>query len=137
MTRLNSIKAHNEERRALSKRENAILLLLRSRNTPMTDREIVRSLGFSDMNAVRPRVTELVTKGYVREVGSVRCEITGKTVRRVWAPLKAWDLPFKGDFPGQHTQPYTHKPPPGGSVTIADGVSRAVLRKQSERLPGL
>lgn len=33
------------------------------------------------LNMVRPRITELVEAGELREIGSVRCSVTGKTVR--------------------------------------------------------
>ncbi len=35
------------------------------------------------MNACRPRVTELIEAGVLVEHDSVRCPVTGKTVRRV------------------------------------------------------
>lgn len=48
-----------------------------------TDREIMIGMGFTDPNAVRPRVTELIESGSLIEVSEKRCEITGKTVRIV------------------------------------------------------
>lgn len=48
-----------------------------------TDREIMRALGYSDPNKVRPRITELVDAGMLAEVGSTRDPETGKTVRLV------------------------------------------------------
>lgn len=47
-----------------------------------TDRQMMHILGFTDMNSVRPRITELTDTGYLVEVDSVRDEVTGKTVRR-------------------------------------------------------
>jgi len=35
----------------------------------MSAREIGRKLGFSDLNAVKPRITELVAKGELVEAG--------------------------------------------------------------------
>lgn len=49
----------------------------------MTDREVKEALGVSDMNYVRPRITELVKLGYVVEVDDIKCHLTNKTVRRV------------------------------------------------------
>jgi hypothetical protein len=48
-----------------------------------TDREALARIypGSGDLNMVRPRITELVESGELREVGSVRCSVTGKTVR--------------------------------------------------------
>ncbi len=65
----------------IGRRAEAVLLTLRSFNSPPTDREIAAKLGFSDLNAVRPRITELIALGLVVEMGSVSCEVTGKTVR--------------------------------------------------------
>lgn len=49
----------------------------------MTDREVKEALGVSDMNYVRPRITELLKLGYIVEVDDVKCHLTNKTVRRV------------------------------------------------------
>ncbi len=49
----------------------------------VTDRMVCRALGYSDMNQVRPRITELLAMGKLRELGSQRCHHTGKTVRTV------------------------------------------------------
>jgi len=49
---------------------------------PRTDREVAEALGFTDMNSVRPFITRLKKDGVVREVGNVRCPVTGRTVRR-------------------------------------------------------
>ena len=38
-------------------------------NSFMTAREVAHRLGFSDLNAVRPRITELVQEGRLIEVG--------------------------------------------------------------------
>jgi hypothetical protein len=37
--------------------------------------------GFSDMNSVRPRITELVEEGFLVEGPSVKDALTGRTVR--------------------------------------------------------
>lgn len=59
---------------------------------PITDRQCMRILGFNEPNTVRPRINRLVKGvlledgtyfdgGYLREVGSVKCEETGRMVR--------------------------------------------------------
>lgn len=47
----------------------------------LTDRQVKDRLGLSDMNAVRPRITELLQSGHLREVGDRKCNVTNKTVR--------------------------------------------------------
>lgn len=84
---VNSLAAYDAGRRELfSVRELAILDVLRSNpwgNVPRTDREIMKSLGFADMNTVRPRITELIKDGVLAEKGSVEDATTGKWVRLV------------------------------------------------------
>lgn len=63
-------------------RHKMILRALRDHG-PMTDRSLTRMLGFVEPNAVRPRVSELVKRGVLRQVGNVREEATGKTCRLV------------------------------------------------------
>jgi hypothetical protein len=43
----------------------------------------MQGMGFSDMNSVRPRITELIEKAKLMEVGSIVCPVTKKRVRRV------------------------------------------------------
>ena len=50
---------------------------------PATDREVMAGLGFSDPNAVRPRITELVAAGVLVEDGEVLDPVTDRMVRRV------------------------------------------------------
>ena len=45
---------------------------------PLTDREVMERLGFTDPNAVRPRVTDLVDAKLLEECGS---DTTGRKVR--------------------------------------------------------
>ncbi|NLF40951.1 hypothetical protein GX586_16025 [bacterium] len=59
----------------------AIILRAFSEHGAMTDRVLCAVLGFSDMNAVRPRVTELVHAGQVIEERTVCDEVTGRRVR--------------------------------------------------------
>ena len=77
-----SRKAYHEELRNLNKRALAIYCNVRDFGRG-TDRQIRDRLGLPDMNNVRPRITELVDAGLLREVDSVVCSVTGKTVRIV------------------------------------------------------
>ena len=77
-----SIAAYHEEGEKLSRRAARILDWLEL-HPGKTDREVMLGLGFSDMNSVRPRVTELVDVGALVEVAAKRCPVTGKTVRIV------------------------------------------------------
>lgn len=49
-------------------------------NKEMTSREIATVLGYTDMNAVRPRITELVAMGKIEVCGAVNDPVTGRTV---------------------------------------------------------
>lgn len=48
---------------------------------PVTDRQVALMLDFSDMNAVRPRITELIREGFLKEVGTAQDHVTGQKVR--------------------------------------------------------
>ena len=48
-----------------------------------TVRELCERLGYSDLNAIRPRCTELIDKGVLEEAGSKKCDKTGRTVMTV------------------------------------------------------
>lgn len=92
----NSQLAHAQEEAngRLGKRAATILKWLKANPRPYTDREVAARLGYPDMNCVRPRITELVQEGLLVEVDSVRCHITGKTVRRVASPQPQAELPL-------------------------------------------
>lgn len=80
----NSILAYwegNDE--LLGKRREKVVAVLRASRDALTDREVMTKLGFIDPNAVRPRITELVEAGIVRETGSTECPVTRKRVRTV------------------------------------------------------
>jgi hypothetical protein len=66
-------------------RAEVIYQLLTRALQPVTDRDVARQLGFTDMNMVRPRITELINNRWVIEAGSRKCAVTGKTVRTVKA----------------------------------------------------
>lgn len=77
-----SIQAYHAELPKLSRRALKIMDWLEL-NPRKTDREVMLGLGFTDMNSVRPRITELVEAGMLVEVGEKACPMTGKTVRIV------------------------------------------------------
>lgn len=78
----NSLSAFRAEEAKLSRRAQAVLDWI-SAHGPRTDRQVMEGMGFREPNAVRPRVTELIKAGKLMEVCSVRCPVTGKTVRKV------------------------------------------------------
>ena len=84
----NSLEAYRTGRKELTKRAILILSFLRDTGEILTDRMVMSRLGFSEPNAVRPRITELIELGYLKEAGKVRCKVTGKTVRYVYAVKK-------------------------------------------------
>lgn len=77
-----SIEAYHAESANLSRRAQAVLAYVR-RVGPKTDRQIMEALGFSDMNSVRPRITELLRAGLLCQSGETVCSVTGKRVRVV------------------------------------------------------
>lgn len=86
MVHTNSIEAyHTGNAERFPKRAAEVLAALQFLGRG-TDREVCRHLGFPDMNAVRPRITELIRDGAVEEVGEARDPVTGRNVRIV-APV--------------------------------------------------
>ena len=79
----NSIVAHRTNR--YGDRHRAILAAYQRSDTPLTDRQVKEVLGYDEMNAVRPRINELIDCGALIEMSSSRCPVTGKTVRRCMA----------------------------------------------------
>lgn len=63
-------------------RRAKILSVYAESGRPLTDREVMHRLGVSDMNHVRPRITELTDDEFLYEVDSVKCDVTGRPVRR-------------------------------------------------------
>lgn len=82
---INSIEAYYEELPKLSKRARQIADFFYNNGYAggYTDREVMNVLGYTEPNQVRPRITELIQLGILKEVGAVKCEITGKKVRKV------------------------------------------------------
>lgn len=83
MVHPNSISSFEEITPKLSGRRKDVYGVIHRSGRKMTDREVKEALGVSDMNYVRPRITELVKLGYVVEVDDIKCHLTNKTVRRV------------------------------------------------------
>lgn len=74
--------AYHAELPRLSRRAAAIIAWLEI-HPRKTDREVMLGMGFTDMNSVRPRITEAIDMHKLVEVGEKRCPVTGKTVRIV------------------------------------------------------
>jgi hypothetical protein len=79
----NSLAAYSQECEKLDERKKAILDVVFGIGEALTDREICMLLGFSDMNSVRPRITELVQAGRLIELKKIKDATTGKSVRIV------------------------------------------------------
>lgn len=79
-----STKAYREERDygRLSEREAEIAEASTALGKA-SDREIMVWLRFTDPNKVRPRITEMIKRGIMRECGSQVDSMTGKRVRLV------------------------------------------------------
>lgn len=96
-----SIDAYHENHPLLTGRRAQIYEYFRDHGQ-CTDRQVMKGLGFTDMNAVRPRITELCTQPphLLEEVGETRCPVTGKRVRVVAPtrpkPEEQQDLPLPG-----------------------------------------
>jgi len=54
--------------------------ILSALTKPMTARQLAYKLGYSDLNAVRPRLTELMRDNKVKAVDKVKDDLTGRTV---------------------------------------------------------
>lgn len=65
----------------IGERAAAVLKVYAEASTPLTDREVMRRMGFTDPNQVRPRTTELVEEGLLEECGTAIDKHTQKTVR--------------------------------------------------------
>ena len=73
--RQTSLLAFENMKPVLGQRHELILEALRSIQ-PATAYEVARFLGFSDPNAVRPRIHELLERGCVQEAGIRKCNVT-------------------------------------------------------------
>ena len=70
--------AHEEIKPVKTDRKMQILIALG--DEALTAREIMDALGFSDMNQVRPRLTELMTEDRIEVSGKRQDYMTGRTV---------------------------------------------------------
>lgn len=76
----NSLESYSAESENLSRREAAVVAAYRIAGTPVSDRTVMHTLQFGDMNSVRPTITVLIRKGILQEVGT---ETDPQTKRRV------------------------------------------------------
>lgn len=88
----NSLAAYDELAGELSERCAEIMRAFGRDGKPLTDRDVLWRVKRSDMNSVRPRITELIQSGYLRECGSTKCPVTGKTVRLVEVKERQMEL---------------------------------------------
>jgi len=80
---INSKLSFRELQETLGKRQGAILQAVTRMKKLVTDRQVKNLLELDDMNAVRPRISELLRLGVLKEGTPVKCPITGRKVRRV------------------------------------------------------
>jgi uncharacterized protein YciW len=86
---INSLMAYYDNIHKFSRREKEVLgCLVMYNNVPMTDRRIKEMLRYADMNAVRPRISDLIDKEVLQECGNVTDHITKKQVRTVRFVMK-------------------------------------------------
>ena len=112
----------------LSKRAGEILDWVTVRG-PRTDRQVAREMGFGqNLNAVRPRITELICDGLLMEVCSVICPTTKKRVRLV-------DLRSPRSIPA-HRQPTKVPNLPAAPAGRAGDHSMALRAKINEPMRG-
>ena len=80
----NSIQTYKEEELKLNKRELQIYRFFKhNRHSSYNDKQIGEYLGYSHHSSVQPRISDLIKKKHLKEVGKERCKITGKPVRLV------------------------------------------------------
>lgn len=65
----------------VNERQSLVMAAYLLANAPLTDRDVARRIGTTELNDVRPRVSELVGKSLLWECGSVKCEVSGRKVR--------------------------------------------------------
>ena len=82
LTHENSLLAYRHGRLELFPESRRRVIEVLKENGRLTDRQINDELDAGVANT-RPRVSELIKLGIVRECGSQPCEVTGKTVRVV------------------------------------------------------
>jgi hypothetical protein len=112
----NSLAAYREVAERLSKRCAEILEIYR-RLGQATDREILQASEYGDMDAVRPRITELIESGWLEEIENVRDGVSGRMVRRVRIS--------NGAAPRHPVRPGTVPPASQDAVVAASGSASA------------
>jgi hypothetical protein len=75
----NSVSAYHSLN--ISDRAQAVLKVYVEATYPMADREVMRRMGFTEPNQVRPRCTELIEAGLLEECGDTIDKETQKRVR--------------------------------------------------------
>lgn len=76
----NSLAAHRANR--YNEKHKAVIKDILDHG-PGTDRKIAARMGLGHRQDVAPRITELIERGDLAEVGEAVCNVTGKTVRVV------------------------------------------------------
>jgi len=79
----NSLEAYHAGRTDLFTRREKEILGVLTKLAHATDRQVRDALGFADMNAVRPRITELIEAGLLQHVADEHDPATNRTVRVV------------------------------------------------------
>ncbi len=62
-------------------RAKSVLSVYQQSADPLTDREVMQWLGFTDCNQVRPRITELLRSGALQECGKMVDNTSRRKVR--------------------------------------------------------
>lgn len=113
----NSINSYTATLSSIGERQQEILNVLEDRS--MTDRQIAEALGYSDLNAVRPRITELVQADVLEENGVVTCSTTGRSVRLVRKAFVEYpEMQPEEEEEGQVSIPDTFTSPIGRVITV-------------------
>lgn len=68
--------AQREGHAAVNKIARYAMILGVLRGNPMTARQVAKVLGFNDLNAVKPRLSEMAKDGRVRRIGTLRDDVT-------------------------------------------------------------
>ena len=79
---LNSRRAHDDEVWNLGNRAAAVVKCVHD-HVMCTDRQVMEWLGFTDMNSVRPRITEMIDAGLLEVICDTLDPVTRKKVRLV------------------------------------------------------
>lgn len=78
MTQPITIETRNQSYMTKPKRKDLILTIMG--NESLTARDIAYRLNYHDLNAVKPRLTEMLHAGTIEAVGKTRDFITGRSV---------------------------------------------------------